>query len=513
MVIYNLKKYFSLENDGKIVLISLLITCTVCFASYNAFIVGGFSSPDGILEGLHSYIDRDWAIGGCGRWSLALINMAHANQIFDWLTIIECVFVNWLSAHTINKILDIKNKYLYCVSCVLFSIIPPIVSCCTYTYIAFPYCLSILLSVLYVYFNLLNKTKFLFVAALCLGIAMGSYQAQIGVAVCLTVVCIINKITNDDNVVEFSIKSLLSGIAGLIIYVIGLNVCLKIFDLELISRASSFSIRDVFDYFPFRFFETYKVFFSYFADMKLKRGILYFILLLIFAVEMIVLSYKMLKNKSYVSLAVVWFLTILFPAFINIVGIILPKSEITFLMLVPEYISLFLIIYLVDNSIFKWNNILSIILFVCLIFVSWTFVLSANATYDSYKLSYSIYKEQFSSALDNVYDLDNYFVNKTRIVVIGRPSDKICRDNIGIYKYAENLYDNLLYWNNPHLDPITTYQYLLNEFGIDGGVMEYEEYIDFVNKEECISMPSYPSKGYVQMIDGCAVIKFDNYYE
>lgn len=514
MLIDELNSFFSIKNNKRIVLFSFLITFFVCFASYNAFICGGFVSPDGLLEGLHEYINRDWAINGCGRWALALTNMFHVNLVFSWLTILECILINWLSAHIINKILDIKNKYLYCISCVMFSIIPPIIVLYTYTNVALGFCLSILFSVMFVYFALKEKKYNFVISGFCLGFAMGFYQAQLGIAVGLIVLCLIKKLINDDkDINRYIIKTLISIIIGVLVYCIGLYVCLKIFNLEPTARVASFSISDIFINFPSRFIETYKAFFGIFIDAKFKRNIIYFLLLIIIIVELLFLGIDMIKEKRNIHLLVVILLFLLFPVFINIVGIIFPKSDITILMQVPEYLVLFVIIYLTDNLECSINKVLTCIFVLCLCILSWSFVLSANATYDSYKMSYNVYKEQFRISLEKAYELEGFEENSTKIVVIGRPNDKVLRDNIGTYKYAENLYENLLYWNDPHLDPITTYQYLLNEFGIDGGVMEYEEYINFVNKDECINMPSYPNSGYVEMVDGCAVIKFNNIYE
>ena len=62
------KDFFIICSNKKACLISLLITFIIGFASYSAFIVYGFASPDGVLEGFHFYINQHWAIGGCGRW-------------------------------------------------------------------------------------------------------------------------------------------------------------------------------------------------------------------------------------------------------------------------------------------------------------------------------------------------------------------------------------------------------------------------------------------------------------
>lgn len=509
-----LKSFFTFEKNKKTVLICFVITCAVCFASYSAFIVNGFVCPDGILEGLHTYINRDWAIGGCGRWFLALVNMAHANLVFQWLTIIECVLTNWLSAHMINKIIGNNNKYLYYISCALFSVIPPIIAACGYIYLAFPYCLSILLSILFVYLNLQDKYLLSLLASVSLGLAMGCYQAQIGVAVGLTIIGTIKKIIDEDkDVPKYFIVSIISGFVGAIVYFAGLKICLSVFHIKLSARAAEFSISPIFSNFFKRFIEMYKIFFSVYLDPKLKRSYVYLVLLIVAILEIIGLVVKMLKDKKYLSLIIILVLILLLPAFFYIVGILLPDEKVNFLLWVPGYVAIFFVIFLKDFLIFDWHKITTVLTAMCLLFLSWTFVLSANATFDSYRLSYNVYKERFSSALDKVFELDGYKLNETKIVVIGFPDDNVLRDNLNLYYYGEHLHFNFMYWGDSNLDPRVTYQYLLNEFGVDAGVLEYEEYHEFKHSEECKNMPTWPEQGYVQMINDCAVIKFSDIYE
>lgn len=508
------ESFFSIEKNKKIVLMSFVITCFVCFASYSAFIVNGFVCPDGILEGMHTYINRDWAIGGCGRWALALVNMAHGNLVFHWLTIIECTIVNWLSIHIINKIIGNNNKYLYCISCALFSIIPPIVVSYSYIYLAFPYCLSILLSVLFVYLNLQNNYYLSLLASISLGFAMGCYQAQIGVSIGLTVICIIRKIIKgDEDVIKFFIVSLISGFVAAIVYVLGLNICLKAFNLQTSSRVANFSISFIINNLPRRFLEMYKAFFPVFLDLRFKRCYIFLILSIILVFEIFGLSVKMIKNRKVLPLIIVLVLILVLPVCFNFIGLLFPKEEIDVLLNVPEYVALMTVIFLKEYLYFDWNKIVTGILAFCLLFLSWSFVLSANSTFDCYRMSYNIYKERISSALDEVFKLDGYSANNTRIVIIGYPSDDVLRTNLNMYYYAEDLHFNLMYWGDTNLDPRATYQYLLNEFGIDGGVMEYEEYKKFKNLDECRKMPVWPKEGYVQMINDCAVIKFSDIYE
>ena len=507
MLISKIKQFFKIDDDYSTALISLLLTAIVCFASYNAFISYGFNSPDGILEGFHYYINRHWALAGCGRWFLALINNAHANIVAPWLTIMECCIINWLSVYTLCKILDINKKIFIYLLCIFFSVIPTFIEIYLYTNSAFSYSVSIYLSILFVYFNLKNSYLYSIISAVCLGCAMGSYQSQIGVAVGLTVICIIKKILEDDSVFIYIIKSLVSGLLGLLVYIVGLNICLFIYRLELYSRASSFSISEVINRFPNSIVNSYSVFIEVFDQAILKRRYIFLLIAIVLAIELIILMYNIIKEKEYYKLIVLVLIAVL-PIAFNFIGIILPMYEITSLMFTPNYLILFFAVYLLGYIKFNFNKIISIILSLLILMLSWTYVLSANATYESYKLSYNAYKMQFASALDMVYQLQGYEHNNTQIAVVGYPNDHALRDNVKIYNYAIGLHSNLLYWQTPDLDFTSTYFYLLNEFGINTGVTESDCYKEILNDQNVKDMPTWPSKDSVQMVNGYAVIKF-----
>lgn len=507
MLISSIKRFFKIDENYKISLISLLLTAIVCFVSYNAFITYGFNSPDGILEGFHYYTNRHWAIAGCGRWFLALINNAHANIVAPWLTIVECCIVNWLSAYTLCKILDINKKSLVYLLCIFFSVIPTFIEINLYTNSAFSYSISVFLSVLFVFFNLRKSYLFSILSAVCLGCAMGSYQSQIGVAVGLTVICIIKKILEKEKTFNFIIRSLISGVAGLLVYIAGLNICLSIYHLELSSRAASFSLSEVINKFPNSIINAYSTFINTFNQTILKRKYVFILIAVILSIELIILIYIIIKNKEFKKLLSIILIAIL-PIAFNFIGIILPMYEISSLMLTPNYLIIFFVVYLLKYIGFSFVKVLSIILSLLILALSWTYVLSANATYESYKLSYNAYKSQFSSALDMVYQLEGYKHNVTQIAVVGYPSDQVLRENVKIYNYAIGLHSNLLYWQTFDLDYTSTYFYLLNEFGINTGVTEPDYYRGIILNPDVKNMPCWPNSGSVQMINGYAVIKF-----
>lgn len=504
------KKFFKINDSFKPAIISIIIAFVIVLVSYNSLIVYGFGSPDGVIEGYHYYNNTSWIIGGCGRWFLALINNLHANLVLPWLICIECFIVNWLCSHTTCKLLKINNIISYIICCALFVVIPPFIVINTVVHSSFPFHISVLFSALCVYFNNKDNISYCILSSILFGCAMGCYQSQIGIVFGLSFIVIINRIIDGKPFKKFLINTVISCIGALLVYIVGLFMSLNIYNLTLYDRAASFSISSLIINFPYSFIKTYNVFFNTFNQMILKRKYVYIVIFIIFIYEIITLIIKIIKNKEYKKIICTPIIFLL-PLAFNIVGIILPNNGFSELMLVPNYLFIFFVVSLLNYIDLYINKYCILLCTICIISLCWTYILSANATYTSYQLSYNVYYSQISSALNRVYNLDGYKHNETRIIIIGHPADDSIKNNMQVYNYAISLSENLLYWDNTSVDQLSSYHYILDEFGVDIKPMQNEDYEYYVYKKECLEMPCWPNKDSVQMIDGNAIIKFSNY--
>ena len=113
-------------------------------------------------------------------------------------------------------------------------------------------------------------------------------------------------------------------------------------------------------------------------------------------------------------------------------------------------------------------------------------------------------------AIGRVYELDDYVMDETPILIAGFPSDSVLKNNMDIYQYAENLCDNPAFWVGMHGATKNRYLYFLNYFGIDAKQFSDDEYENVVNTAEFDEMSVWPSKESVKIIDGFAVVKFSD---
>lgn len=508
----SLKNFFKINSNYKIANYSFLAIFVIGLISYYLIIQYGFSNPDGISEGFYYYEAADWASAGCGRWLIRYFNFLQGNIVIPIITVIEyCLFI-WLTNLIIVKLFDIKSLLSAIISACLLMVTPGVITQMTYVFTAGAYGLSCLLSTLFVYFNR-NKTKLGFVlGTACLTLSMGLYQSYIGQAAVVSIMFLLIRLIINENkkeVLDLAVKLILSAIIAAVLYFVIYKVDIAIHNLIVDDRAGMFSMSLILKSFGTKFIEMYKVFFSNFSDGVFKRDYIFICLLVLSAISLVLTAIK-LFNKN-ISLGLIFVIgLLLIPPASEIIGILIPYNNVNIMMSTQNFIVFPFVLSLYEHldlkilSYFKYAAVLS----VCLL--SWTYVLSANCTYRCYKLSYDHINNEVSMIIDDIYDLDAYVKDETPIMFGGFPNDHYLRDNLRIYNYTIELYPNVIFWQDMNGVLKGRHHYFMNIFGIDAGEFTSKEYYDVMTGEEFASMPIWPSKGSIKMIDGFAVVKFRN---
>ena len=161
-------------------------------------------------------------------------------------------------------------------------------------------------------------------------------------------------------------------------------------------------------------------------------------------------------------------------------------------------------IALIENNKLKNRMIYNIINGCCIVLLSvlsFTYVMSDNATYMSRQEVYTNYYNISSNILQKVYDLDGYSKDKKWIFT----------DNIRYKsKFApmangtiSNDYET---WNN--VDGIwMNYQFYERYLGEQIKMATKDEYYSIVDTEEVKNMEAYPSKNCVKIIGDFIIVK------
>ena len=153
----------------------------------------------------------------------------------------------------------------------------------------------------------------------------------------------------------------------------------------------------------------------------------------------------------------------------------------------------------------------AVVALLCLV-LSWTYIISANATFTCYKLSHQYTYGQMSQVVYDIQHNENYILNKTPVVIVGYFEDTALRENIKTYRYAIDLPENLIFWKVPVGVTYNRQKYFMNYFGLDFKDIDFSVYQDIINSSEFKQMNNWPNENSIKTIGDYLVVKIaDNY--
>ena len=322
--VMKLMEFFKINNSYKTTKNSLLCSTIVGLISYILIVVYRVADPDTVIEGLTYYINATWAIVGCGRWMLPIINILSGNIIMPLFIVLFYCFAMWLSAFIICKVWNIENSVLVTVIAAVMTVTPATISQLVATYMGVCFSLACLLSTIFIYccFNKKNIFSWL-VAITCVVLSLALYQSYVSYIACLSMMtifiyCVFDKEVNET--LNKLLKIIISAIIGCLLYVVSNKVILAILHLESSSRLSTFSLTNIFSNLFNRIIEMYRTYLSYFNDAIMQRRIIY---LLLFVLIVICLIAELLKPKKLALKIIEVLCFILIPLASNMIGIII----------------------------------------------------------------------------------------------------------------------------------------------------------------------------------------------
>lgn len=510
--------FFRKDGSFRLALVSLLTVLVTAFMSYTLLIVYGHGNPDAITEGMSAYTAGDWALA-CGRWATRYMNAAAGNVIMPpvWVTLyMLCVFV---SVMLLVKLWKLRSALAVCLISVLMAVNPTVIEQSLLQYMFMAWGISNLLGTTFVYLCCAPGGRpwvRITAAALCTAVAFGLYQAVIGyicMCFCLTLILSLSRGTDMRGALRLVLRVLIAGVCGALLYFIILRVEFARYGVEQSSRVEDFSLAAIFSSLSYSVPDAYVTFFEYFGESVLRRGTCYILLAALFAVFLTLSLITLFRRRQYANIACLLVLIALVPAFTNISKIVFPYNTTVTIM---EYQNMLVVPFLFAfaegcelklSALYNPARICTCLLCAAL---GWGYIVSANATYKCYELSYRHIGYEVSAILDDVYDMPGYTRGET-VAFAGFPDDSYLRENVGIYKYAYGQYDNPVFWDGMMGLQVCRRNYLTEYFGIDGGYIYGGQYNDAVHSAEFAAMPVWPADGSVQRINGMIVVKlFDD---
>lgn len=543
-----LSKALMINNSKKVTLEVLAATIISSLLSYYFMIVDGYTCPDGICEGLTYYTNGDWALAGCGRWAIRYVNELTCNIVIPLYVVMMYCLCVWLSVVLLCKLWELSDKAAIILGAMMIAA-PTVAGQMGYPYTAVAYAIACLTSVGAVYCMFRCRTISGIVGGtLCVTLMMGLYQSYVGMIAVLVLMTIIYDMLKGEDakiiLIDFG-KCVGTSILGCIISTIILNIDLSVRGLNSASRLAMFDVKEIFSAFPQRVPYVYEKYMNILKTPLMHRNLIFLAIIIMTMVALIIIGIRLIREKKWVRVLLIVPLVLLIPMASNLIGILIPYNGVNSMM---QYQSVMIVPFMLacveytyrmytmnpetnveageegnldtkedtrvsgvrDSAKRTANKVMPVMALVLAVVLTWTYILAANATFQCYRLSYRHINNEMQMALQRVYQLDGYVKDATAIVMGGFPDDKILRNSMDIYQYAENINSNPVFWEDMHGATANRYRYFLDYFGVYSQDFSDDEYLNIVNSDAYARMPLWPEDGSVDMIDGYAVIKFSD---
>ena len=484
-------------------------------AAYHLLVIYGNGNADAVCEGLVNYTGADWALA-CGRWAIRYMEMLSGNLVMPGIWVALYALCCGLSAAFIARLWGIRNRYSITLLSALLTVNPTVIEQSLLQYMFMAWGISNLLSVLFVYLCCTDGAAYrrLILAPSCMAVAFGLYQASVSLmcaAFCMTLILAAFREKTMKELLRLVLRFAAGALLGTALYFLIQRVEVMRWAVEESERVELFSLHTFFRALPDSLPQAYKTYAAYFLDPRLHRRHFYLLIFAIAALLSMLALLRLLKSRHIWEAAFAALLLVLLPAVTNLADVLFPYNE---PVLIMQYQSMLLIPFLFALPIpsgwkEKTGGILlqgaSLILAAC---VFWGYLVSANATYRVYDLSYRHLNFVTSAVLNDVYDLEDYSTDEV-IAFAGFPDDQLLRAAVPAYKLAYGQYDSFVFWDGMMGLQTCRRNYLLNYFGIDGGHIYGHLYNDAVVTEEFREMPIWPEQGSIRRINRLIIVKFE----
>jgi len=506
------------NNNELIKRLTFLLISLSLMANY-VYIITGYTCPDGICEGLTYYIHGDWHLA-CGRWFVRYFNKIMSNNL-----VIPLFVVLGYTLFIIGIVLILKSLFSFDNNIELYIIgaqfitTPAITGHILDPHISMTFSAAFFFSILFAYYIWKKNVLYCIPATICITLMMGLYQAYISSAAALVLILIIFDLLEKNSLKSTlinTLKALVSASIGVGIDVLIYTNEIKIRGLMKANRVADFSFDKIISNFFTSLRNTYSFTYEYFFKIeKYGRQRIYAFLLVVFILSLLSVIIKLIKNEKWYGVAkslVIVILFILLPVALNVIHILIPYNDITLIMQ-SHYVLLFVLLILFFRYLKKgYKHFINS--YACIVtLLTFSYLMTSNATHMSVKESYTAINTQTSLILNDVYDTNGYIPNETTIVFVGYPSEQNIRNILEIYQYAIGLSDNnQAFWYG--MQGVTTcrQKYLMDYFGIDAGYLSEDDFYSITETPEFARMPVWPAKGSVKMIDGKVVVRLTEKY-
>lgn len=421
------------------------------------------------------------------------------------------------------NLLQLKNEALLIGVCALFATEPTLsISNASFINWSDIYMLALLLNVLAIWFT--HKYKYGFIAG-CIGIALGAalYQAYVCCAIALALLVLMQALLYGEQVghiVRMAIRDFAVVLVGLILYAISNKI---VQNFTGIQPSNSYnSVAGVGDFsgvsIPKLLLDTFLYPFSFFMEPMTAhtKWVLLAHLLLVAATVFFLIQIIRAGLLAMQKTALLAFLLLCFPLGINAVYFI-SKGFSHDLMRYAFVFSFLITVILYEcctrqavfssecgakiQSVFE-KGVLCLFAVIC-----FCNVLFSNSVYLKKDTEYTATLSVVTRIIDRVEQVDGYVPAETPVIIIGTLDDSPLSED----RYGYEAYDHYSGMTSSYSVTYnsTISAYLKNVLGYPINVRTWEN-DKWIDRPEVQSMPCFPDKNSVQMIDGTVVVKLSD---
>lgn len=500
---------------------AFLITIIVGIITHITMITEMIMSQDGLWNSI-SYSRAGLWETTLGRWGIELITRVTSFIAIPSITTIFNIILMAITAVFLVDVFNLKSKISIFFTSIALVLTPTFTVTLLYVYTSFAYCANMLIATLVVWFiyKFPYKKWGIVLSSICFMMVLSIYQSYVGVTVGLCVmVSVLHLIKGEKSIKEIFInilKTVISVIAGGIIYYIITMILLKVSGVEFAAYkgANNISIMDIILNLKTTIIQAYKDFLFFFLgdsivyNSNYRREVLYGIFFLMFGISCLIsiFSIKSENKKERVFRIVISILFLaLLPLALNIIDVIACSTTIyaltgtQLILMIPFAFAIFELIE--KFIILKWIGVLFCVL------IMLTYYIATNTSYSALKLTYNQAYSTTVRIMDRIENTTGY-TKDAEILFGGIVGNNNYPRTSSLYNYTIGPIVNNTTFHGTYAGQIGTWMSFLKVFlGVDFVPCSENTYYTIVNSQEYKDMDVFPATNSVKVLNGIVVVK------
>ena len=450
-----------------------------------------------------------------GRWFLSIACGFSSYFDLPWVIGLFSIILIALTAVLIADIFEMKNPVLIVLCGAILVAFPGITETLFFEFTADGYMLAMLLAALSVWLTRMEKPGVVrtIIAAVCICLTCGTYQAYVSFGLVLAFAYVIYKILKGQNetgeYLRYAGRQAIIYIAGLVVYYVVWQLAMMIQnvsanDYQGISSLS-FSFLTVLRGIP----NTVRTLFFFFLEWNVFEhgwtlyGALNVIFLCLFIAFLImaIIKRRMLKRKTQLLLLIIALIAIPFSSCMWV----FTSEDVGYRPMMLQSLCILYILFAVLAEEFlqiKWKNIAAVLLTV----IVFNYGLMANIAY--YYMNQE-YEASYAMASEILYRIHLMDTDADTIAVVASEDYNVALDSHDDYANKIHIFSGLLEENYLY-DSIHMVLFLNNTFDCEYSRLSTDETEALAVTEEVSEMGIWPASDSVQVIGDTIVIKLSD---